>query len=63
VLTSRDIGRSSAALPPRRCGAAAPVRPRLRHPRADPEYTLTDARKLELFLRYINRLIDFLFRP
>ena len=25
--------------------------------------TLTDARKQELFLRYVNRLIDFLFQP
>jgi cob(I)alamin adenosyltransferase len=30
-------------------------------PRA--EVTLTDARKQELFLRYVNRLIDLLFRP
>ena len=38
-------------------GSAAAVTP----PRA--EVTLTDARKQELFLRYVNRLIDLLFRP
>jgi len=72
VLTSRDIEQIVAALPPPTAapagsaaapgaapGAPAPATPSARAA----EYTLTDARKLELFLRYINRLIDFLFRP
>ena len=74
VLTSRDIQQIVAALPspisgsaaapqiagstPQIAGSAAPATV----PRAA-EYTLTDARKVELFLRYVNRLIDFLFRP
>ena len=71
VLTSRDIQQIVAALPP--APAAAPA-PAAGAPAAPPavqgapptaaraaEYTLTDARKVELFLRYVNRLIDFLF--
>jgi hypothetical protein len=72
VLSSRDIEQIVAALPPPTAApagtgaapaalGAAPVAPATAARAA--EYTLTDARKLELFLRYINRLIDFLFRP
>jgi hypothetical protein len=68
TLTSRDIQQIVAALAPAAAppiaasapqiaGSAAAVTP----PRA--EVTLTDARKQELFLRYVNRLIDLLFRP
>ncbi len=91
VLTSRDIQRIVAALPPQAgyapaapAGAApgapagappaayAPQAASAAAPAAAPvaapsaaraaEYTLTDARKVELFLRYVNRLIDFLFQ-
>jgi hypothetical protein len=85
VLTSRDIQRIVAALPPQAgyapaapaapgaapagAGAAAPAGAAPAGGYAapataarGPEYTLTDARKVELFLRYVNRLIDFLFR-
>jgi hypothetical protein len=76
VLTSRDIQRIVAALPAPAAGAApaaAPAAGAAPAPQAGyaaqippaaqaPEYTLTDARKVELFLRYVNRLIDFLFR-
>ena len=66
VLTSRDIQQIVAALPPAAAPAgtpaAAPAAPGAPAARAA-EYTLTDTRKVELFLRYVNRLIDFLFRP
>jgi hypothetical protein len=84
VLTSRDIQRIVAALPPPAAApaaAGAPPAPGAAPAAAPPgaaapaagygspaagaraaEYTLTDARKVELFLRYVNRLIDFLFR-
>ncbi len=76
VLSSRDIERIVAALPPATpAPGAAPAAPGA-VPAATPapgapqvpgagraaEYSLSDARKVELFLRYINRLIDFLFR-
>jgi hypothetical protein len=73
VLTSRDIESIVAALttPAAPAAGAAPTAPA---PSAAPaaaaptapraaEYALTDARKVELFLRYVNRLVDFLFRP
>jgi hypothetical protein len=73
VLSSRDIEQIVAALPPPTAAApgtapaapgAASGAPAAAAPAARAaEYSLTDARKLELFLRYINRLIDFLFRP
>jgi len=73
VLTSRDIVHIVAALPvpagaapaaPGAAPGAASGAPATAAPAAQAaEYTLTDARKLELFLRYINRLVDFLFRP
>jgi hypothetical protein len=79
VLTSRDIQRIVAALPPAAAAPAGALAPQgapaagAAQPTtggAQPataaraaEYTLTDARKVELFLRYVNRLIDFLFRP
>ncbi len=77
VLTSRDIQQIVAALPPAAPPPAAPAAPAAppagyaagQTPAAAPtgapaaEYTLTDARKVELFLLYVNRLIDFLFRP
>jgi len=76
VLTSRDIQQILAAQPasadPAAAGPAAtgpatgalapagapagPAAPR-------PAYSLTDTRKLDLFLRYVNRLIDLLFQP
>ena len=58
TLTSRDIQQIVAALAPQIAGSAAAgtAAPRV-------EFTLTDARKQELFLRYVNRLIDLLFRP
>jgi hypothetical protein len=68
VLSSRDIQQIVAALPPAAPVAGTAAQP----PQAAgsaasggqrPEYSLTDARKQELFLRYINRLIDILFRP
>jgi hypothetical protein len=73
VLTNRDIQQIVAALsapqtagaaaaPPPAAGAAPTPTAPATAPRAA-EYTLTDARKVELFLRYVNRLIDFLFRP
>jgi hypothetical protein len=66
TLTSRDIQQIVAALAEPTAGAspqgagsvgAAPAAG------ARAEYSLTDARKRELFLRYVNRLVDFLFRP
>jgi hypothetical protein len=62
----------AAAVPPGAAAAApaagAPAVPAPQAGYAPPaaaraaEYSLTDARKVELFLRYVNRLIDFLFR-
>jgi hypothetical protein len=71
VLTSRDIQQIVAALPPAlppapATGVPTPAPAAVPTPAAASraaEYTLTDARKVELFLRYVNRLIDFLFRP
>ncbi len=77
VLSSRDIQQIVASLPPpgappQAAPAGAAAAPPAGYAAAAPqttgsaraaEYTLTDARKVELFLRYVNRLIDFLFRP
>jgi len=60
VLTSRDIQRILAPAAP--AAAAGPAAPAAGTP-ARPEYSLADSKKLELFLRYINRLIDLLFQP
>jgi len=72
TLTSRDIQQIVAALAPQIAGSAPQIAgsaPQIAGsaaagtaaPRV--EFTLTDARKQELFLRYVNRLIDLLFRP
>jgi len=69
TLTSRDIQQIVAALAPAAAPPIAASAPPIAAsaaagtaaPRA--EFTLTDARKQELFLRYVNRLIDLLFRP
>ena len=69
VLTSRDIQQIVAALPVPAAPATPPIAgstdaaPQIAGSDRGAEYTLTEARKVELFLRYVNRLIDFLFRP
>jgi len=70
TLTTRDIQAAVAALaqpaaPPAGApaaaapGAAPAQAPAAQPPR--PTYQLTDAKKIELFLRYVNQLIDLLF--
>jgi hypothetical protein len=61
TLTSRDIQQIVAALTEPAVGATGAQPATGGAARA--EYALTDARKRELFLRYVNRLVDFLFRP
>jgi hypothetical protein len=72
TLTTQDIQAAIAALaqpaaaPP--AGApptAAPAGPPTQVPAGQaprPTYQLTDSKKLELFLRYVNQLIDLLFQ-
>jgi hypothetical protein len=61
TLSSRDIQQIVAALAPQVAGSPQIAGSAAAASRA--EYALTDARKQELFLRYVNRLVDFLFRP
>jgi len=69
TLTSRDIQQIVAALAPAAAPQIAGSAPQIAGSAAAgtaaarAEFTLTDARKQELFLRYVNRLIDLLFRP
>jgi hypothetical protein len=71
TLTTRDIQAAVAALaqpaaPPAGAPtAAAPGAPPAQPPAAQaprPTYQLTDSKKMELFLRYVNQLIDLLFQ-
>ena len=72
TLTTRDIqaivaalAQPAAAPPVGAPPAAAPGAPPAQAPAAQPPrptYQLTDAKKIELFLRYVNQIIDLLFQ-
>jgi hypothetical protein len=72
TLTTRDIqaivaalAQPAAAPPAGAPSAAAPGAPPAQGPAAQaprPTYQLTDSKKMELFLRYVNQIIDLLFQ-